>query len=247
LAQQVTQGALHGSRRCPCWGAGPGRGCPLRGRDPVRRGRRLPVPLFLERLRLACPGRGGLPPGGKAKGSPHVYNPQVLDVPAGRPVALDFTDYVGGCALVMGFPGLGPHGTTVSVLVPVGQTRRVTVEVPRPGRYRYHCPEKNALRRTRGAIGERIEHARSQRRTRRDREDAIRVVPPQCSRKKRWMATSSNTLFSAMTAGVVRECTVSNCAESGGESAASAQPRPVLPGGGRTDPRGTGPDRQLVL
>ena len=75
------------------------------------------------------------------KGSPYLYNPQVLDIPADKPVALKITDFVGGCALSTVFPRLGPHGGTVTATVPLGKTRRIMIEAPAPGRYRYHCSE----------------------------------------------------------------------------------------------------------
>lgn len=74
-----------------------------------------------------------------AKGSPDPYTPRVLDIPAGREVALEITDHIGGCALVTMFPGLGPNGGTVRARVPVGQTRRVLIRAAKPGQYRYHC------------------------------------------------------------------------------------------------------------
>ena len=76
-----------------------------------------------------------------AKGSPDPYTPRVLDIPAGRQVALEITDNIGGCALVTVFPGLGPNGGTVRARVPVGETRRVVIRAAKPGRYRYHCSE----------------------------------------------------------------------------------------------------------
>jgi plastocyanin len=74
-----------------------------------------------------------------AKGSPAPYTPSVLHIPAGRTVALDITDHIGGCALVTVFPGLGPRGGSIRARVPVGQTRRILIRAPKPGRYRYHC------------------------------------------------------------------------------------------------------------
>ncbi len=74
-----------------------------------------------------------------AKGSPDPYTPRVLEIPAGREVALDITDNIGGCALVTVFPGLGLNGRTVRARVPVGQTRRVLIRAAKAGRYRYHC------------------------------------------------------------------------------------------------------------
>lgn len=74
-----------------------------------------------------------------AKGSPNPYTPRVLKIPAGRKVALKITDHLGGCALVTVFPGLAPDGGDVRARVPVGQTRRVVIRAPKPGRYRYHC------------------------------------------------------------------------------------------------------------
>lgn len=76
-----------------------------------------------------------------AKGSPDPYTPRELDIPAGRQVALEITDNIGGCALVTVFPGLGVDGSTVRAQVPVGQTRRVVILAAKPGRYRYHCSE----------------------------------------------------------------------------------------------------------
>lgn len=76
-----------------------------------------------------------------AKGSPDPYTPRVLDIPAGKTVALDITDHIGGCALVTVFPGLGVDGGTVRARVPVGQTQRVLIRAAKPGRYRYHCSE----------------------------------------------------------------------------------------------------------
>jgi hypothetical protein len=74
-----------------------------------------------------------------ARGSPDPYTPRVLDIPAGREVALDVTDNIGGCALVTVFPGLAVHGGALRVRVPVGETRRVVLRAPKPGRYVYHC------------------------------------------------------------------------------------------------------------
>lgn len=76
-----------------------------------------------------------------AKGSPDPYTPRVLEIPAGKKIALDVTDNIGGCALVTVFPNLGPDGGTVRASVPVGQTRRVVLVAARPGRYPYHCSE----------------------------------------------------------------------------------------------------------
>lgn len=76
-----------------------------------------------------------------AKGSPDPYTPRVLNIPAGKKVALDVTDNIGGCALVTIFPSLGPDGATVRASVPVGQTRRVVLLAAKPGHYRYHCSE----------------------------------------------------------------------------------------------------------
>ena len=80
-----------------------------------------------------------------AKGSPDPYTPRVLGIPAGKTVALDITDHIGGCALVTVFPGLGVDGGTVRARVPVGQTRRVLIRAAKPGRYRYHCSESMFL------------------------------------------------------------------------------------------------------
>lgn len=76
-----------------------------------------------------------------AKGSPDPYTPRVLDVPAGKKVALEITDNIGGCALVTVFPGLGADGSAVRASVPVGQTRRIVIFASKPGHYRYHCSE----------------------------------------------------------------------------------------------------------
>lgn len=76
-----------------------------------------------------------------AKGSADPYTPRVLMIPAGKKVALEITDNIGGCALVTVFPGLGVNGGTVCARVPVGQTRRIVVRAPKPGHYRYHCSE----------------------------------------------------------------------------------------------------------
>jgi Cupredoxin-like domain len=76
-----------------------------------------------------------------AKGSPDPYTPRVLNIPAGKKIAVDVTDNIGGCALVTIFPDLGPDGATVRASVPVGQTRRVVLLAAKPGRYRYHCSE----------------------------------------------------------------------------------------------------------
>lgn len=76
-----------------------------------------------------------------AKGSPDPYTPRVLNIPAGKKVAVDVTDNIGGCALVTVFPNLRPDGGTVRASVPVGQTRRVVLLAAKPGRYRYHCSE----------------------------------------------------------------------------------------------------------
>jgi plastocyanin domain-containing protein len=76
-----------------------------------------------------------------AKGSPYPYTPKVLTIPAGRKVALDVTDNIGGCALVTVFPDLGANGGAVRASVPVGQTRRIVILAAKPGRYPYHCSE----------------------------------------------------------------------------------------------------------
>lgn len=76
-----------------------------------------------------------------AKGAPTAYTPGVLDIPAGVPVAVEITDNVGGCGLITVFPGLGLDGGEARARVPVGQTRRVVIRAPKPGRYRYHCSE----------------------------------------------------------------------------------------------------------
>lgn len=76
-----------------------------------------------------------------AKGSPDPYTPRVLNIPAGKKIAIDVTDNIGGCALVTIFPDLGPDGATIRASVPVGQTRRVVLLAAKPGRYRYHCSE----------------------------------------------------------------------------------------------------------
>lgn len=77
---------------------------------------------------------------GKAWSS-YPYSPPVLHIPAGHLVTLELTDNVGGCGLVTVFPHLGPQGKTLSVRVPVGQTRRVLIKALKPGRYIYHCSE----------------------------------------------------------------------------------------------------------
>ena len=74
-------------------------------------------------------------------GSASPYTPAVLYIPARKDIALDLTDNIGGCGLVTIFPGLGVDGRTVRALVPVGQTRRIVLRAPKPGRYRYHCSE----------------------------------------------------------------------------------------------------------
>lgn len=76
-----------------------------------------------------------------AKGSPYPYTPSVLKIPAGRKVLLKITDHLGGCALVTVFPHMGQNGETVRARVPVGQTRKIVIRVPKPGRYRYHCAD----------------------------------------------------------------------------------------------------------
>lgn len=76
-----------------------------------------------------------------AKGSPYPYTPRVLDIPAGKKVALEITDNIGGCQLVTVFPGLGVNGNTVRARVPVGDTRRIVIRAAKPGTYRYHCSE----------------------------------------------------------------------------------------------------------
>ena len=53
-----------------------------------------------------------------AKGSPDPYTPRVLDIPAGRQVALEITDNIGGCALVTVFPRLGADGSAVGLGFP---------------------------------------------------------------------------------------------------------------------------------
>ncbi|TAM50816.1 MAG: hypothetical protein EPN57_19940 [Paraburkholderia sp.] len=74
-------------------------------------------------------------------GSADPYSPAVLDIPAGKPVALEITDNIGGCQLITVFPGLGTDGATILTRVPVGQRRRIVIRAPKPGRYRYHCSE----------------------------------------------------------------------------------------------------------
>ncbi len=76
------------------------------------------------------------------EGAPHAthpYSPRVLTIPAGRMIAVRLTDNLGGCGLVTVFPGLGPHGTTARVDVPIGATRMVELYAPHPGSYPYHC------------------------------------------------------------------------------------------------------------
>lgn len=76
------------------------------------------------------------------EGAPHAthpYSPQVLTIPARRPVAVRLTDNLGGCGLVTVFPKLGPHGRSARVDVPIGATRLVELYAPRPGSYPYHC------------------------------------------------------------------------------------------------------------
>ncbi|WP_156782765.1 cupredoxin domain-containing protein [Acidihalobacter yilgarnensis] len=77
---------------------------------------------------------------GKAWSS-YPYSPSVLHIPAGKTVALELTDNIGGCGLVTVFPHLGPQGETVSVRVPVGDTKRILIHAPKPGKYVYHCSE----------------------------------------------------------------------------------------------------------
>jgi hypothetical protein len=76
-----------------------------------------------------------------AKGAATAYSPAMLDIPADREVQLEITDNIGGCLLVTVFPRLGVNGGTVRARVPVGQTRRIVIRAPKPGRYRYHCSE----------------------------------------------------------------------------------------------------------
>ena len=75
---------------------------------------------------------------GKAH-SVYPYSPTVLTIPAHRTIAVMVTDYLGGCGLVTVFPGLGAHGGTARLRVPIGQTRTVILHASKPGRYRYHC------------------------------------------------------------------------------------------------------------
>ncbi|WP_145930641.1 cupredoxin domain-containing protein [Acidihalobacter prosperus] len=77
---------------------------------------------------------------GKAWSS-YPYSPPVLHIPAGKTVALELTDNIGGCGLVTVFPHLGPQGKTVSIRVPVGDTKRILIHAPKPGKYVYHCSE----------------------------------------------------------------------------------------------------------
>lgn len=74
-------------------------------------------------------------------GSPYPYSPATLHIPAGRVVAIDLTDNLGGCALVTVFPRLGAKGGEVRAMVPVGTTRRVYLKAATPGRYPFHCSE----------------------------------------------------------------------------------------------------------
>lgn len=76
---------------------------------------------------------------GGAPHATHPYSPQVLTIPARRPVAVRLTDNLGGCGLVTVFPKLGPHGRSARVDVPIGATRLVELYAPRPGSYPYHC------------------------------------------------------------------------------------------------------------
>ncbi|TAM83390.1 MAG: hypothetical protein EPN47_04575 [Acidobacteria bacterium] len=77
--------------------------------------------------------------GADATGYP--YAPRVLDIPAGKVVQVAVTDHVGGCLLRTVFEGLGTDGRTVKIVVPVGETRVVSLYAPRPGRYAFHCGE----------------------------------------------------------------------------------------------------------
>lgn len=74
-------------------------------------------------------------------GSPYPYSPSTLHIPAGRIVAVELTDNLGGCGLVTVFPGLALDGGDARARVPVGTTRRIYLKAPRPGRYRFHCAE----------------------------------------------------------------------------------------------------------
>lgn len=69
----------------------------------------------------------------------YPYDPGVLHVHAGRPFAIRLHDHVGGCELDTDFPGLGEGGGTAVADVPVGATRTIVLEAPRPGTYTYHC------------------------------------------------------------------------------------------------------------
>lgn len=69
----------------------------------------------------------------------HPYSPQVLTIPANREVAVQLTDYLGGCGLVTVFPRLGPRGTTARIDVPIGDTRIIDLRAPKAGTYPYHC------------------------------------------------------------------------------------------------------------
>ena len=74
-------------------------------------------------------------------GSPYPYSPSTLHIPAGRVVAVELTDNLGGCGLVTVFPGLAVNGGDARARVPVGTTQRIYLKAPRPGRYRFHCSE----------------------------------------------------------------------------------------------------------
>jgi len=75
--------------------------------------------------------------GADATGYP--YQPRILNIPARQTVEVAVTDHIGGCLLRTVFEGLGPNGRTAEIMVPVGQTRTVTLYAPHPGRYAFHC------------------------------------------------------------------------------------------------------------
>ncbi|TAN02456.1 MAG: hypothetical protein EPN36_16860 [Rhodanobacteraceae bacterium] len=75
--------------------------------------------------------------GADATGYP--YQPRTLVIPARQTVDVAVTDHIGGCLLRTVFEGLGPRGHAAEVTVPVGATRVVHLNAPRPGRYAFHC------------------------------------------------------------------------------------------------------------
>lgn len=75
--------------------------------------------------------------GADATGYP--YQPRVFHVPVRHAFHVVITDHIGGCLLNTVFEGLAPQGGNAEVVVPVGQTRTITLYAPRPGRYIFHC------------------------------------------------------------------------------------------------------------